>query len=125
MGERYRAQSLTAVKRRLISQRIVSHGFPAVLAAVRGWRHDAFVAGENDKGQVYGTLEHVLRVGMRGDNIERFSELHDQAEAGQLPAPRTITGGADAERAARIKALMDYADGDDGEPLAQLGDGAA
>jgi hypothetical protein len=86
LGDRYRHADLTPVRRRLIDARLRTHGLAAVLAAVQGWRHDAWVRGENPSRKLYATLEFVLRVSSAGDHVERFATMEAEAADGTLPA---------------------------------------
>lgn len=88
-------QRLTDKRRRLITNRIKSHGFQAVLDAVIGWTADDWASGRaRNAPKVFGDeIEFVLRVGQSGDRVERHAALADGVRRAHAARKR-----ADAER---------------------------
>lgn len=82
-----RRARLDEKRRRLIRQRLRVFPVAELVAAVRGWRHDPFSRGENDRHRAYNDLELLLR---DAAHIERFRDLEvasqhqpDRATAGE------------------------------------------
>jgi hypothetical protein len=59
-------------RKRLIAAALKLYELDDVCDAVRGWRHDAFYRGENDRGKAYTELSVLLR---DADHIEYFRDL--------------------------------------------------
>ena len=63
---------LDSKRKRLIAAALGLYELDDVCDAVRGWRHDAFYRGENDRGKAYTELSVLLR---DADHIEYFRDL--------------------------------------------------
>ena len=67
---------LSPDRRRLIAKWLGQYSVDDLVAAAKGWRHDPFYCGENDRNIAYG---HRLKVVFKSnDNIEKFRDLELQ-----------------------------------------------
>lgn len=59
-------------RRVLVKRRLREHPLDELLDAVRGWKHDPFYCGSNDRGVAYNDLAFLLKNAAR---IEKFSGM--------------------------------------------------
>jgi len=74
---------LTKKRERMLKDRVKEYGPERVLAAIKGVRLDPWNSGQDPRtgGKRYDDLTLICR---NGENIERFADLYEQAQRGEI-----------------------------------------